>query len=367
MMAPRKKDAAATTSPQKSYADAAKAPPPKTLVERIPSCARLLLVVVSSLALSSTLFTLTSRITLGELRFISKHLEEWWEVWGLVAWKAVEVGLAWVLGFDGELHISSYLAGRSWSNNLIIGRDVLNFSFLTNMPTYMLLASFYAVRPTTILASFAIVLFSTTVPFVFLRKPNLIHSLSHAHPAAVSNRGILQDWGITIYTTVLATAIYTVTLYLSYETWLPAKLVVHFEKLPNISKVHAGPAGLPLLFASLLPAGWAARDFLFASSTGTPASQDDNGGKAESTSKQGEYLACAIYRKTWGTLSRRTRVLISRTVALAAVTMVNTFVQVAGTIRGASFEGASAWGFVWTLGTSIVGLVYRWIEAVDGL
>ncbi|OJJ00448.1 hypothetical protein ASPVEDRAFT_127307 [Aspergillus versicolor CBS 583.65] len=346
-MAPRKKDAAATTSPQKSYADAAKAPPPKTLVERIPSPARLLLVVVSSLALSSTLFTLTSRITLGELRFISRHLEEWWEVWGLVAWKAVEVGLAWVLGFDG--------------------RDVLNFSFLTNLPTYMLLASFYAVRPTTILASFAIVLFSTTVPFVFLRKPNLIHSLSHAHPAAVSNRGILQDWGITIYTTVLATAIYTVTLYLSYETWLPAKLVVHFEKLPNISKVHAGPAGLPLLFASLLPAGWAARDFLFASSTGTPASQDDNGGKAETTSKQGEYLACAIYRKTWGTLSRRTRVLVSRTVALAAVTMVNTFVQVAGTIRGASFEGASAWGFVWTLGTSIVGLVYRWIEAVDGL
>lgn len=347
-MAPRKKDAVGTTSPQKSSADDAKDPPPKTLVEKIPSPARLLLVVVSSLALSSTLFTLTSRITLGELRFVSKHLEEWWEVWGLVAWKAVEVGLAWVLGFDG--------------------RDVLNFSFLTNLPTYMLLASFYGLRPTTILASFAIVLFSTAVPFVFLRKPSLVHNLSRAHPAAVSNRSILQDWGITIYTTVLATAIYTVNLYLSYETWLPAKLAVHFEKLPNISKVHAGPAGLPLLFASLLPAGWAARDFLFVSSTGTPASRDDKVEKSESpTSKQGEYLVCAIYRKTWGTLSRRTRVLVSRTVVLAAVTMINTFIQIAGTIRGASFEGASAWGFVWTLGTLIVGLVYRWIEAVDGL
>lgn len=369
-MAPRKKDAVGTTSPQKSSADDAKDPPPKTLVEKIPSPARLLLVVVSSLALSSTLFTLTSRITLGELRFVSKHLEEWWEVWGLVAWKAVEVGLAWVLGFDGKLHISShrFLAGRSWSNNSIIGRDVLNFSFLTNLPTYMLLASFYGLRPTTILASFAIVLFSTAVPFVFLRKPSLVHNLSRAHPAAVSNRSILQDWGITIYTTVLATAIYTVNLYLSYETWLPAKLVVHFEKLPNISKVHAGPAGLPLLFASLLPAGWAARDFLFVSSTGTPASRDDKVEKSESsTSKQGEYLVCAIYRNTWGTLSRRTRVLVSRTVVLAAVTMINTFIQIAGTIRGASFEGASAWGFVWTLGTLIVGLVYRWIEAVDGL
>lgn len=348
MMAPRKKDVVATSSPQKSSADVAKEPPPKTLVERIPLPARLLLVVISSLALSSTLFTFTSRVTLGELRFVSKHLEEWWEVWGLVAWKAVEVGLAWVLGFDG--------------------RDVLDFFFLTNLPTYMLLASFYGLRPTTILASFGIVLFSTSVPFVLLRKPSLVHNLSRAHPAAVSNRSILQDWGITIYTTVLATAIYTVTLYLSYETWLPAKLVVHFEKLPSISKVHAGPAGLPLLFASLLPAGWAARDFLFVSSTGTPASQDGNVEKAESSaSKHGEYLVCAIYRKTWGTLSRRTRVLASRTVVLAAVTMINTFIQVAGTIRGASFEGASAWGFVWTLGTFIVGSVYLWIEAVDGL
>ncbi|OJJ61127.1 hypothetical protein ASPSYDRAFT_87680 [Aspergillus sydowii CBS 593.65] len=347
-MAPRKKDVVATSSPQKSSADVAKEPPPKTLVERIPLPARLLLVVISSLALSSTLFTFTSRVTLGELRFVSKHLEEWWEVWGLVAWKAVEVGLAWVLGFDG--------------------RDVLDFFFLTNLPTYMLLASFYGLRPTTILASFGIVLFSTSVPFVLLRKPSLVHNLSRAHPAAVSNRSILQDWGITIYTTVLATAIYTVTLYLSYETWLPAKLVVHFEKLPSISKVHAGPAGLPLLFASLLPAGWAARDFLFVSSTGTPASQDGNVEKAESSaSKHGEYLVCAIYRKTWGTLSRRTRVLASRTVVLAAVTMINTFIQVAGTIRGASFEGASAWGFVWTLGTFIVGSVYLWIEAVDGL
>lgn len=370
MMAPRKKDVVATSSPQKSSADVAKEPPPKTLVERIPLPARLLLVVISSLALSSTLFTLTSRVTLGELRFVSKHLEEWWEVWGLVAWKAVEVGLAWVLGFDGELHISSYrfIIGRSWSNDLVIGRDVLDFFFLTNLPTYMLLASFYGLRPTTILASFGIVLFSTSVPFVLLRKPSLVHNLSRAHPAAVSNRSILQDWGITIYTTVLATAIYTVTLYLSYETWLPAKLVVHFEKLPSISKVHAGPAGLPLLFASLLPAGWAARDFLFVSSTGTPASQDGNVEKAESSaSKHGEYLVCAIYRKTWGTLSRRTRVLASRTVVLAAVTMINTFIQVAGTIRGASFEGASAWGFVWTLGTFIVGSVYLWIEAVDGL
>ncbi|KAL4918521.1 hypothetical protein BDW62DRAFT_62262 [Aspergillus aurantiobrunneus] len=348
MMAPPKKDVATTTSPKKSYAEVAKGPRPKTLVEQLPSPVRFFLVIISSLALSSTLFTLTSSITLGELGLISKHLEEWWKVWGLMAWKAIEVGLAWTLGFDGH--------------------DVLNFSFLIHLPTYIFLSSFYGLRPTTILTSYVIVLFSTTIPFTLLRNPALVHNLSRASATAVSNRSILQDWGITIYTTVLATAIYTVVLYLSYETWLPAQLVVHFEKLPNITKAHAGPAGLPILFISLLPAGWAARDFLFVSSTGTPASQGSDLEKEKSSSsKQGEYLACAIYRKTWGALSPRIRVLISRTATLAAVLMINTAIQVAGTVNGASLEGASAWGSVWTLSTLIVGLTYGWIEAVDGL
>lgn len=66
----------------------------------IPSPARFILVVLSSLIASSVLFTLTSTLTVGDLGPISKHLEEWWEVGGLIAWRAVEVGLAWVLGFD---------------------------------------------------------------------------------------------------------------------------------------------------------------------------------------------------------------------------------------------------------------------------
>ncbi|KAL4979235.1 hypothetical protein BDW66DRAFT_127924 [Aspergillus desertorum] len=348
-MAPRKKEAVLSSSPKKSYAEVAKAPPPKkTLVERIPPLARFSLVIISSLALSSTLFTLTSPITLGELGRVSRHLEEWWEVGGLMAWKAVEVALAWALEFDG--------------------RDVLNFSFLVHLPTYALLSSFYGVRPTTILASYAIVIVSTALPFALLRNPNLVHNLARTPFTAVSNRGILQDWGITIYTTVLATAIYTVTLYLSYQTWLPAQLVVHFERLPSITRVHAGPAGFPLLFFSLLPAGWAARDFLFVSSAGTPDVQDTEIEKGKSVlPKQGEYLASTVYRKTWGALSRRTRVLTKRTVTLATVLMANTAIQVAGTVKGASFEGASAWGFVWTVATLVVGLVYGWIEAVDGL
>lgn len=72
----------------------------------IPSLARFLLVVLSSLIVSSVLFTLTSTLTVGDLGPISKHLEEWWEVGGLIAWRAVEVGLAWVLGFDGKYQLA---------------------------------------------------------------------------------------------------------------------------------------------------------------------------------------------------------------------------------------------------------------------
>lgn len=73
-----------------------------TCLAGIPSPARFFLVVLSSLVVSSVLFTLTSNVTQGDLGLISKHLEEWWEVGGLMAWKAAEIGVAWVLGFDSE-------------------------------------------------------------------------------------------------------------------------------------------------------------------------------------------------------------------------------------------------------------------------
>lgn len=101
-----------------------------------------------------------------------------------------------------------------------------SFIFLTHLPTYALLASFYNIRPTTVLISYAIILFSTSVPFVLLRKPTCVHDLSHAPSDAVRNRSILQDRATTIYTTIAATSILTVVLYLSYATWLPTQLEI---------------------------------------------------------------------------------------------------------------------------------------------
>ncbi|PWY84596.1 hypothetical protein BO94DRAFT_105708 [Aspergillus sclerotioniger CBS 115572] len=344
-MSPRKKEVlSAVTTTADSSADTAEKSTrklrQKTRVERIHPAVRFSLAVFSSLALSSTLFTLTTGITLGELGSVSKHLETWWEVGGLMVWKAVEVGLAWILGFDG--------------------RDVLSFIFLTHLPTYSLLSTFYGLRPTTTLTSYFITLASTTIPFVLLRSPTPIHSQTTTIP----NRSILQDRPTTIYTTIGATAIFTVTLYLSYATtWLPTKLVTHFQDLPDISTVHAGPAGLPVLFLTLLPAGLAARDFLFASSTGASPSKDTK----KNASPEGEYLACTVYRKTWGALTKKTQVLISRTGLLASMLFVNTVIQVAGTVNRVDVEGAMAWGTVWSVAALVTGAMFGWIEAVDGV
>ncbi|KAJ5132491.1 hypothetical protein N7448_006649 [Penicillium atrosanguineum] len=321
------------------------APAQPTPLARIPSPARFFLVVLSSLLVSSVLHSLTSDLTLNDLGLVSKHLEEWWEVGVLVGWRAVEVGLAWAVGLD------------SW--------DAASFLFLTHMPTYTLLSFFYGVRPTSVLTSYAITIASTVIPFALLRRPSSVHDLSHAPSGAVANRTILQDHLTTIYTTLTATSIFSVMLYASYATWLPVQLVMHFESIPDISAAHAGPAGLPTLFLTLIPVGYAVRDFLFVSSAGNSTSSTEDEAKREE--RQGEVLFTAIYRKTWGQLSVKARILASRTLLLASVILLNTIVQVAGTIQSVSVEGAFVWGSVWAVATLAVGGVFAWVEAVDGV
>ncbi|GLB11401.1 hypothetical protein AtubIFM57258_008271 [Aspergillus tubingensis] len=353
-MAPRKKEvlSAVTAADDDTAEKTTRQLRHKTRLDRIHPAVRFVLAVLGSLTLSSTLFSLTTGITLGELGRVSKHLETWWEVGGLMAWKAVEVGLAWIMGFDG--------------------RDVLSFTYLTHLPTFSLLSTFYSLRPTTILTSYFITLLSTTLPFVLLRNLTPLHSFSDS--TRIPNRSILNDRPTTIYTTIAAAAIFTVTLSLSYATpWLPTTLVTHFQDIPDVTAIHAGPAALPGLFLSLLPAGLAARDFLFASSTGASSrnskknSNNNNKNKEGTSSPEGEYLAYTVYRKTWGTLSRKTQVLVSRTVLLASMLFANTVVQVAGTVNQVDAEGAMVWGAVWAIAAVITGAMFGWIEAVDGV
>ncbi|KAE8150141.1 hypothetical protein BDV25DRAFT_117042 [Aspergillus avenaceus] len=345
-MSPRKKEvlsavtATADSSPE-YYSSSTL--PEKSLRERIHPLAKFFLVVTSSLALSALCFSFTSGATLDQLRKVSRHLEAWWEVGGLTMWRAVEIGLAWILGFDRK--------------------DVTSFMFLTHLPTYALLLAFYNIRPTTVMVSYAIILFSTSVPFVLLRKPTSIHDLSHTPSNGVNNRTILQDGPTKLFTTVAAISIFTVALYLSFATWLPTQLALHFANIPDISAANAGPACLPALFLALIPAGASARDFIFDSSTGA-LSKDI---KLSEEPSEGEYLVHAIYRKTWGSLSAKTRVLVARTAILATTLFGNTLVQLAGTIAGVSLQGAVAWASIWASAVLVIGAMFCWVEAVKGV
>ncbi|KAN0070075.1 hypothetical protein V8E54_011656 [Elaphomyces granulatus] len=313
--------------------------------DKLSSAARFGLLLLGSLFLSSLLYSPTLGIMMWDLSFVSKHLDEWWQVAGLVAWKGLELGLAWLLKFDG--------------------RDMAFFILLTHAPTFFLLFYFYRIRPTTVITSFAIDIISMTVPFMLLRRPNAVHSLSNSSSRPVSNRSILQDRPTAIYTSVAASSTFAVLLYISFSTWLPVFLVTHFDGIPDITATHAGPAGLPAMFFSLLPAGYAARDLLFLNSAGWSPEPESSGAKP--SSKSNEYLVTSLYRRTWGRLGAKTRILLLRTIALASMMVLNTIVRVWGTIKGVDIVGATGWGSIWAVAALVIGLTFGWIEAVDGV
>lgn len=73
---------------------------PRATVTR--SLTRFLLFVVSSFASNAILISLKSGSSFSDLGAVSKQLDAWWEVGGLVAWRAFELGVAWLLDLDGK-------------------------------------------------------------------------------------------------------------------------------------------------------------------------------------------------------------------------------------------------------------------------
>jgi len=141
--------------------------------------------------------------------------------------------------------------------------------------------------------------------------------------------------------------------------------VTHFDGIPDITATYAGPAGLPAMFCSLLPAGYAARDLLFLNSAGWLPELESS--RDESSNNSNEYLVTSLYCQTWGRLGAKTRILLLRTITLASMMVLNTIVRVWGTIKGVDIVGATGWGSIWAVAALVVGLTFGWIEAVDGV
>jgi hypothetical protein len=180
---------------------------------------------------------------------------------------------------------------------------------------------------------------------------SLAHSASNTkNSVQVANREILTSTSIQIYATILAGAIYAVTLYTAYVSFLPVLLATYFSNIPTIAPAHAAT---PIsLFPLSIFLGLAAKSFIFIPSVATEPSLRD-ARKAvfnPATASLWEH----VVHNVWG-YSKRTKVVIKRTATAMLVTGVSTFVQVLFTIEGVEAKGAMGVSVVWLVASGITG------------
>jgi hypothetical protein len=239
--------------------------------------------------------------------------------------------------------------------------DTIALTLLMSTPQSILLALFYSIRPTTILFTTTANIISITAPFMLMRRVAPQHAPHSAPKGTVRNRSILTDPWTTIATSLLATAIFAVLLELSFATFLPVHLITHFIGVRDLTVTHLGAAGLPSLLVALIPAGYAAREFLFVSSTGAPPSP-----KEYTFDPATSDLRQHVYHNVWGWYSSRQKELISRTTLLAIMMVGETIIQTWGTIKGVEFSGATLYAVMWGIGVAVVGAVFDWVGGPSG-
>jgi hypothetical protein len=239
--------------------------------------------------------------------------------------------------------------------------DTIALTLLMSTPHSLLLSLFYSIRPTTILFTTTANIVSITAPFMLLRQISPAHAPHSAPKGTVRNRSIITDPWTTIATSLLATAIYAVLLELSFATFLPVHLITHFTGVRDLTVTHLGAAGLPSLLVALIPAGYAAREFLFVSSTGTPPSPEEyTFDPATSDLRQ------HVYHNAWGWYSSRQKELIRRATLLATMVVGETIIQTWGTVKGVEFWGATLYAAIWGVGVAVVGAVFDWVGGPSG-
>lgn len=208
------------------------------------------------------------------------------------------------------------------------------------------MTAFYNLDPKTALAGLAVDVAASFVPFLLLR------SLSDAHKAGSStpNREIILDRSIQLLSTLLASFIYNVSLFLSYNVYLRPALVLYFE---GIHTVEPSQNSLIILGTLALASGIAARTFIF-----TPLAAT---GRTEEDEKHARFDAIdaslweTFWWNVWG-YTTQTKVGIVRTLAVVAVTGINTYVQCALTISGVDSQGAVAYSIVWAAAAFFAGV-----------
>ena len=243
------------------------------------------------------------------------------------------------------------------------GLDLASLSLISNLPYYFLLQTFYSLPPSPIWVSLSIDILSLALPFLLFRRT--VKSTSDESLQRPGSRAISHDLQILGLTSFLASAVFALTLYASFATWLPLHMIRHFDSIRTLDAVH--DTTIVVLAALFVPAGFAAMRFLFLPTVSAsnrllgaldPITKDAPFDPEDATLAQ-----TVVYNLGLGKegLSPRSEVLLKRTATLALASSVNTFVRVYGTVDGSESTGAFGYAALWATAVATVGLVYRWV------
>lgn len=244
---------------------------------------------------------------------------------------------------------------------LFLVADVAAVTYLSNLPYLYLLTSFYSVRPTSMWTCLGVDVISAALPFYLLRSLAPSHNIQTPKGAA-ANRSVINDYGVQVLISVLAAGIYSVVVFGSFATWLPVYLITHFDDIRDITALY--DAKFPYMIATFIPAGLAAKVFLFTPSAATKPDEHDKE-MARFNPETAGLLETILYN-LWG-YSKRTRLLVQRSALLFAVSSSHTILHTCVAVEGAEVSGAVGWASMWALAAMLTGSVYWWVEDVEGM
>ena len=218
-----------------------------------------------------------------------------------------------------------------------------------------LLATFYDVSPTTALAALAIDALSVFIPFQLLRAV----SGAHSGRRSVPNREIITDPLIQACTTAISTAVYSVTLFAAYKTFLPRVFVLYFGDIPTVAPAYEATYLSVVPAAALL--GLAAKVFIFTPFVATGRVAEDK--ELRRFDPVSASLRETLVWNVWG-YTAKGKVGILRTAVVVVLTFVDTYLQCTKLVAGVEPAGAGCYAAVWAAAAlftgASLGLVGDW-------
>jgi hypothetical protein len=239
-----------------------------------------------------------------------------------------------------------------------IDYDMASLALQTRLPYYFLLTTFYAVSLQTCAITLVFDIVSASLPFTLLRNRIPAHN-GKAPRGAVANRSIIQNFTLNMLVTLFAATIYSVIMYISYNSWLLVYLVSNFDGVRTFDV--ARNSQLPVLVLTFFPLGWTAKILLFAPATGAQKNLGDI--KAESFNPETATLKDHLNWNVWG-WSTGTKVMMKRTIVLATSVFFATWIKTFKTLEGSELLGSAGWAALWALASLLNGALLRWVGDV---